>query len=196
MELIDQLSGSAPNFSSYGTDHIPYLVWLKGEALLGMGRARDAARVLEQGVRGSRECDLPALEWRLGMTLGKALLADAKRDDAATAFSAARRLAETLAGTLDDDVLRAGLIKAATVSMSRVLLDSPRRKAKAQYDGLTSREREVASQIALGKSNRDIAESMMLSERTVETHVANVLGKLGFSARAQIAVWANQKGLN
>lgn len=67
--------------------------------------------------------------------------------------------------------------------------------AKEKYDGLTAREREVAALIALGKSNREIADTLVLSERTIEGHVSNILGKLGFNARSQIAVWVTQKGL-
>lgn len=54
---------------------------------------------------------------------------------------------------------------------------------------LTPREVEVAALVAEGKTNREIADVLVLGERTVETHVANILGKLGFSNRAQIATW-------
>jgi non-specific serine/threonine protein kinase len=56
-------------------------------------------------------------------------------------------------------------------------------------DLLTTREREVAELIGEGLSNREIAERLVLSVRTVETHAQNVLGKLGFRSRAQIASW-------
>jgi non-specific serine/threonine protein kinase len=88
------------------------------------------------------------------------------------------------------------LIKAATGAMRHVALDSPRRAAKAHYEGLTARERMVAVHIAIGETNREIAEALILSERTIETHVANILSKLGFSSRAQIAAWAVKKGLS
>ena len=54
---------------------------------------------------------------------------------------------------------------------------------------LTPREREVAALVAAGRTNREIAADLVLAERTVETHVANILGKLGFSNRVQIAGW-------
>ncbi|MBI5651866.1 MAG: tetratricopeptide repeat protein [Chloroflexi bacterium] len=72
---------------------------------------------------------------------------------------------------------------------------SPRQIAKEKFDGLTAREREVAALIAQGQSNREIAEMLVLSERTIEGHVGNILNKLGFNARTQIAAWATQKGL-
>lgn len=70
-----------------------------------------------------------------------------------------------------------------------------RQGAKKESGGLTEREREVARGIARGESNREIAEKLVVSERTVETHVGNILNKLGFSARAQIRKWAIEKGL-
>jgi ATP/maltotriose-dependent transcriptional regulator MalT len=56
--------------------------------------------------------------------------------------------------------------------------------------GLTKREVEVAALVAKGASNRGIADALVISERTAESHVQNILTKLGFSARTQIAAWA------
>ncbi|MFZ0000844.1 MAG: LuxR C-terminal-related transcriptional regulator, partial [Trebonia sp.] len=55
---------------------------------------------------------------------------------------------------------------------------------------LSRRESEVASLIALAMSNRQIAEQLVLSERTVETHVRSILAKLGYSTRTEIATWS------
>jgi non-specific serine/threonine protein kinase len=62
-------------------------------------------------------------------------------------------------------------------------------------DGLTAREREVVGLVARGLTNRQVAEALVVSERTAEWHVANTLGKLGLTTRAQLAVWASQRGL-
>jgi DNA-binding NarL/FixJ family response regulator len=72
---------------------------------------------------------------------------------------------------------------------------SKRQSEAEKFGGLTPREREVARFLSQGKSNREIAEGLFLSERTVENHVGNILTKLGFDSRAQIAVWAVEKGL-
>lgn len=66
---------------------------------------------------------------------------------------------------------------------------------KDQFGGLTPREREVAVLIAQGKSNPEIAEALVVSERTVTTHVSNILSKLDFTSRTQIASWATAKRL-
>lgn len=59
-----------------------------------------------------------------------------------------------------------------------------RRKSGASVDGLTAREREVLSGIAEGRSNREIAEGLGLSPKTVNRHVENIFDKLGVSSRA------------
>jgi DNA-binding NarL/FixJ family response regulator len=55
--------------------------------------------------------------------------------------------------------------------------------------GLSGREAEVAAGVHQGLSNREIAERLVLSVRTVDSHVQHILVKLGVSSRAQIAVW-------
>jgi ATP/maltotriose-dependent transcriptional regulator MalT len=72
---------------------------------------------------------------------------------------------------------------------------SPQRAAKQRFGGLTSREREVARLVAQGKSNRAIADELVVGISTVETHITHIFTKLGFSSRAQIAAWAVDKGL-
>jgi len=60
---------------------------------------------------------------------------------------------------------------------------------------LTPRERQVAALLGRGLTNRQVADELVLSERTVEGHVANVLNRLGFSSRSQIAAWAVRHSL-
>jgi DNA-binding CsgD family transcriptional regulator/tetratricopeptide (TPR) repeat protein len=59
---------------------------------------------------------------------------------------------------------------------------------------LTAREREVAELVALGRSNREIADHLVLSDRTVGNHVQHILTKLGFGNRSQIAAWVTARG--
>jgi predicted ATPase/DNA-binding CsgD family transcriptional regulator len=65
----------------------------------------------------------------------------------------------------------------------------PRTSAAGQEDLLTAREREICTMVAEGLTDREIADRLVLSPRTVQTHVANVLAKLGFRSRVQIAAW-------
>jgi DNA-binding CsgD family transcriptional regulator len=67
--------------------------------------------------------------------------------------------------------------------------------ARRKLDALTPREREVAALIVQGKSNGEIAAELVVSKRTVEKHVANILSKLWFTNRAQIVRWGIEAGL-
>lgn len=58
-----------------------------------------------------------------------------------------------------------------------------------QVTSLTKREREVAAYVAEGLTNRDIADRLVISDRTVETHVEHIRNKLGVRSRAQVATW-------
>jgi DNA-binding NarL/FixJ family response regulator len=60
---------------------------------------------------------------------------------------------------------------------------------------LTSRELEVLRLVGEGRSNKEIAAELLISERTARTHVSNILGKLGLSSRTQAALWAVREGL-
>jgi non-specific serine/threonine protein kinase len=60
---------------------------------------------------------------------------------------------------------------------------------------LTERECEVVVLIAQGRSNREIADALVIAERTAEAHVSHVLTKLGLRSRAQVAVWAVEHGM-
>jgi DNA-binding NarL/FixJ family response regulator len=75
------------------------------------------------------------------------------------------------------------------------LQPAPEQQAGAKGDGLTAREREVAVLVVQGKTNRAIAEHLVLSKRTVEKHIGNILSKLGLTSRSQIVRWAIEQGL-
>ncbi|MFI9719001.1 response regulator [Streptomyces sp. NPDC052396] len=104
---------------------------------------------------------------------------------------------------VDPDAL-AGAIR--SVSAGHVLLQPEVAEALlAQEDAagggqgrgnaLTEREREVLALIADGRSNREIARALVLSEKTVKTHVSNILMKLDLADRTQAALWAVRHGI-
>jgi non-specific serine/threonine protein kinase len=84
-------------------------------------------------------------------------------------------------------------VELAMERQARPALPAPRPGAAF---GLTRREREVATLIAEGLSNREIASRLVVAQRTAEGHVENILSKLGFTSRAQVAAWlaAQQSG--
>jgi NarL family two-component system response regulator LiaR len=60
---------------------------------------------------------------------------------------------------------------------------------------LTDREIEILSQVASGKTNQEIADELFLSERTVRTHITNILAKLQLTNRTQAAIYALREGI-
>ncbi len=149
--------------------------------------------MLQQAYESARaQGDVP-WAWRAQCELARACGAT-KRPDAQAACDEARAVfAALLENVAEGD--RERFRSAAEALMPQVRPPTARRAAKEAWEGLTERERDVAAQVTLGRTNREIADTLVLSERTVETHIGNVLRKLGFSSRAQIAAWGAQRGL-
>jgi DNA-binding NarL/FixJ family response regulator len=78
--------------------------------------------------------------------------------------------------------------------VARLLADSLRAPHRPA-DSLTPREREVLTLVAEGASNRQLARTLVVSERTARTHVSAILAKLGLVSRTQAALWAVREGL-
>jgi predicted ATPase/DNA-binding CsgD family transcriptional regulator len=155
---------------------------------LAQGRVEQAVRLLASEVvyAHSRTSHIPIDRIRYERTLAAAR---AQLGEAAfnAAWDAGRRL------TRAEDI---ALAQSAPPISPPPKPAAPAAAAKPPFGELSAREREVALLVAQGQSNRAIAEHLVLSERTVEGHVRNVLAKLGFNARAQIAAWVVQSGLD
>lgn len=79
-------------------------------------------------------------------------------------------------------------------AVTRHLTSDPTQRAAPDAQ-LTAREWEVLRHVAAGHSNQAIADRLVISERTVRTHVSNILGKLGMASRTQAALWAREQGV-
>ncbi len=145
------------------------------------GRLDDAIAHFESGIVLCGPGDLGPSLTRTRLALAEALVRRAGPGD--------RARATTLVSIAASDARRLGLhaLLPRAMALAHALSKSPSR--------LSAREREIAALVAAGGSNRDIAEALVLSERTIETHVQNILTKLEFHSRAQVAAWAVAEGL-
>ena len=96
---------------------------------------------------------------------------------------------------LHPDIARTLMAAVATREATPAASAPPARSAPPPLDDLTERELEVLRLIAAGLNNRQIADRLVISEKTVKTHVSSILGKLHVEDRTQAAVYALRHGL-
>ncbi|RAQ94173.1 helix-turn-helix transcriptional regulator [Thermogemmatispora tikiterensis] len=193
LQIAEHLIASAPG--NLTAQPIPRLWKLKGEALAALRRLEEAVEALEEAKRGALLRYETPLLWRIHGALGRVYRLLKREQEASEALMAAREGVELLAQTIDDAELREQFSQRALASLPRARPSALRRVAAASFGGLTEREREVAALIAQGATNREIADLLVISERTAEGHVNAILRKLGFTSRVQIAVWAVERRL-
>jgi DNA-binding CsgD family transcriptional regulator len=195
LQVVGRLIASAAQAERYGAGCIPRLWQLRGEALAALTRAGEAEAALLAADAGALARGLSPMRWRIQASLGRLYQSQGRRKQADIAFATARAISADLAASVPDSDLRAAFLRSTAVQIPRPPAPTPRRATKSAYDGLTEREREIATLIARGRSNHEIAKTLVLSERTVATHVSNILAKLDYTTRTQIAAWAAEKGL-
>jgi ATP/maltotriose-dependent transcriptional regulator MalT len=155
-------------------------------AALCQERYGDAAPTFAQAITVWQQLGLPFEEaWsRRNRAVSLLRLNDGSlRDEARQELAAARQIFQRLGAALE-------LERIDAVMKQSGLLPRPMRSTSPLAHGLTRREREVIALIARGYSNRAIAEALVISEKTAEIHVSNILGKLGVASRTQAAAYA------
>ena len=196
LRIAEDLLASVPGLvPSQPAQPIPHLLKLKGEALLALSRLDEAAEALEEARRGAIARNERTVLWTIQRALGEVYQLLSRREEANQARAAGRRLVEELALTIDDAALREQFRHAALATFPEEKPLLSRKASRRAFGGLTARESEIAALVAQGKTSRQIADLLVISERTAEVHVSNILGKLGFSSRAQIVAWVIEYGL-
>jgi len=153
----------------------PVELWL-GKAARHLGRLDHAVADLEQAVARCRDNGAGGFEVEATYELAAARSARAGVDDRDEALARLRR-----AGAMADEL---------GVAVAAAKIGELVRSLKAPASSrLTRREWEIAELVAKGLSNREIAERLVLSERTAQNHVQHILTKLGLPNRGQVAVW-------
>jgi DNA-binding NarL/FixJ family response regulator len=149
--------------------------------------------LVEQGARLFGACQ--ALRESMGWPLALVYRANYEHD-----VGAAR-------AQLDEATFAAAWAAGRALSLEQVIAEAlrvpvetpsaqPTSPAPDRLSILTRRERQVLALLAQGASNRAIAERLVITERTAEIHVSNILGKLGATSRTQAATYALGHGLN
>ncbi len=169
------------------------LLVTRAHAFSAIGDHASACDLLKQAEASAAVHGTSPWLWRTQCALSRAYAAADRRAESEAKSDEARAAALELAEGLDAEARQRFLD--AGDALLQVRAPTARRAAKREWEGLTEREREVAALVTRGHGNRQIAEELVLSERTVETHVGNILTKLGFTSRAQIAAWGAKRGL-
>ncbi len=170
------------------------VVLLRANALADLGRREEADVTYQEARRLAEEFGPHSLLWRIAA--GRARLwsgVDARLAEAEAAT--ARAGVDAIANSIPDEGWRAVFLGAPAVRPWTAPAGRQRTRRTPAIGGLTDRERDVATCVAQGMSNKEIGGSLSIAAKTVEMHVGACLGKLGFSSRSQLAVWAVAQGL-
>jgi DNA-binding CsgD family transcriptional regulator len=150
-----------------------------GAVLVGEGDARAALVVLRRAWAAWQELDAPYEAARVRVLIGLVCRELGDHDTGAVELDAARSVFRQLGAAPD---------------LAQVEALSPTVRSQAPM-GLTGRELEVLALVATGKSNREIAATLVISEHTVARHVQNILAKLGVSSRTAASAFAFEHDL-
>lgn len=151
-----------------------------GAVDLADGDPKGALPLLRRAATAWQELDVPYEVARTRVLIGSACAAVGDRDTAAIEWDAARRTFDDLGALPDLDAMD-------------VLLTGP--SAPQDRSGLTGREVEVLALVATGMTNREVAEALVISEKTVARHLSNIFTKIDVSSRAAATAYAIKHGL-
>ena len=165
-----------------------YALYSLAESAWAAGQAAEAATLVGTFETMRRTLDLEAtLSYPAYAARNRRLLRGVQKALGRDAFDRARAWGAT--ASLDQIVEFA-------VHTATVVSGTPATRFIRPRDLLSKREQEVALLITRGLMTRDIAKTLFISERTVETHVMHILNKLGLTSRTQIVAWAVKQGLD
>ena len=174
---VDQLEAAA---SDLGSAYLQALAHDgRGALLLAGGDATGATAVLRRAWRGWQALDAPFEAARVRVRMARARLALEDEDTARAELDAARQVFQQLQA-------------APCLEEVEALAN---RHEQARPGGLTPREVEVLRLVATGATNREVADALVISEKTVARHLSNMFAKLGIGSRAAATAWAYEHGL-
>jgi DNA-binding CsgD family transcriptional regulator len=155
----------------------------RAEVLLARDDARAAARLAASAVDDAERLGLRQEEVGARLLAGRALLAAGARDAAVAELQRVAADAGRLGAGADRDAAGRELRRAGV----RISSGARRAADTAGRNGLTERERSVAELVAAGRSNKEVAATLFLSEKTVEANLTRIYDKLGVRSRTELA---------
>jgi DNA-binding CsgD family transcriptional regulator len=192
---LAQIEALIASTVSRGTQVIARLWLVRGQAYAGLRRYNEAHATLAEALVAAQSQGRRPLVWRIQAALVGVHEGLRRREAAQASELEARMLVDQLALPIPVAELRDRYRTQAHATIPKQGTLTPRQALKQTFGGLTDRELEVVRLIARGYTNRQIAATLVLSERTISTHIGNIYGKLGFTARAQVITWAIEKGI-
>ena len=163
-----------------------------GETALLEGDAEQAAIQFERAIELLREVGAPFERLESERRAAAALLAAGRREEAVQRLVGAYRIARRLRARPSVQALAASLAELGEQADRRL---SRLQAEQLGHEGLTRRELDVLRLLAVGRTNREIADELFVSPRTVDMHVRNLLRKLDCRSRADAARRASELGL-
>ena len=174
-EAVTELAAIAADFESPAL--LAEAASAQGRVALATGDASAACGVLRRALERWQELDVPYEVATARLLLSQACRVAGDEDGALASLAAAQAIFDHLGASLD----------------TRFIDDL--RRPPALPDGLTNREAEVLRLVASGRSNKDIAAELSLSERTVARHLSNIFTKTGVTSRSAATAYAFEHGL-
>lgn len=170
-KAAEELAETAAHYGSSGLEVMARHAY--GAVMLASGHPEEALPVLRESCHRWHDFDAPLESARVRLLLAEAYRALGDEDAAAREEAAAAAVYDSL-----------GAVRPVTENGAAAL---PR--------GLTAREAEVLALVAAGKSNREVAADLVISEKTVARHLANIFTKLDVSSRTAATAFAFENGL-
>ncbi len=166
---------------------------LQAKILIALNRNQEAETILLETRKALETCQVRPLLWRVNLTLAELYLKLKRLPAAAEVVQATRQIITEITGSINDPALQNQFQRLALAQIPVIPAFSQRQVMKKAWAGLTEREREVALLVAQGKSNRQIAEALVLNKRTVESYLDHIFFKLNLSSRIQLAAWVFER---
>ena len=186
LTIVEHLLVSIPG--NVEPQPVPHLLSLKGRTLLELRRLEEAAQVLEEAKRGAEQRQAPSILWRIHRSLGRVYHLLKRYEHSQREYMLARDIISKLAETIEQASVRIHFEQTALSTLTPE--KAPRKTATEQYDGLTAREIEVLRCVARGLTDAQVAEQLIISHRTVHSHLNSIYSKLGITSRSAATRYA------